>query len=93
MFRKCFILNETQGGKYIISFIIESIRWLNEIFIMELFIALGLPIVLLVGFTLLFMVDGIPSWIQNLNRNSTNIWNFGIVVMSTMTVIIYLAKK
>ena len=60
---------------------------------MELFIALGLPIVLLVGFTLLFMADGIPSWIQNLNRNSTNIWNFGIVVMSTMTVIIYLAKK
>ncbi len=60
---------------------------------MELFIALGLPIVLLVGFTLLFMVDGIPSWIQNLNRNSTNIWNFGIVVMSTMIVIIYLAKK
>ena len=60
---------------------------------MELFIALGLPIVLLVGFTLLFMADGIPCWIQNLNRNSTNIWNFGIVVMSTMTVIIYLAKK
>ena len=60
---------------------------------MELFIALGLPIVLLVGFTLLFMVDGIPSWIQNLNRNSTNIWNFGIIVMSTMIVIIYLAKK
>ena len=60
---------------------------------MELFIALGLPIVLLVGFTLLFMADGIPSWIQNLNRNSTNIWNFGIVVISTITVIIYLAKK
>ena len=60
---------------------------------MELFITLGLPIVLLVGFTLLFMADGIPSWIQNLTRNSTNIWNFGIVAMSTMTVIIYLAKK
>ena len=60
---------------------------------MELFVALGLPIVLLVGFTLLFMADGIPSWIQNLTRNSTNIWNFGIVAMSTMTVIIYLAKK
>ena len=55
--------------------------------------ALGLPIVLLVGFTLLFMADGIPSWIQNLTRNSTNIWNFGIVAISTMTVIIYLAKK
>ena len=60
---------------------------------MELFITLGLPIVLLVGFTLLFMADGIPSWIQNLTRNSTNIWNFGIVAMSTITVIIYLAKK
>ena len=60
---------------------------------MELFITLGLPIVLLVGFTLLFMADGIPSWIQNLTRNSTNIWNFGIVAISTMTVIIYLAKK
>ena len=60
---------------------------------MELFMAVGLPIVLLVGFTLLFMADGIPSWIQNLTRNSTNIWNFGIVAMSTMTVIIYLAKK
>ena len=35
--------------------------------------ALGLPIVLLVGFTLLFMADGIPSWIQNLTRNSTNL--------------------
>ena len=60
---------------------------------MELFITLGLPIVLLVGFTLLFMADGIPSWIQNLTRNSSNIWNFGIVAMSTITVIIYLAKK
>ena len=60
---------------------------------MELFIALGLPIVLLVGFTILFMADDIPSWIQNLTENSTNIWNLGIIVMSTMTVIIYLAKK
>ena len=42
---------------------------------MELFIALGLPIVLLVGFTLLFMADGIPSWIQNLNKN------FGKILM------------
>ena len=60
---------------------------------MELFIALGLPIVLLIGLTLLFMSDGIPVWIQNLNRNSSTIWNFGIVSMSTMTVIIYLAKR
>ena len=60
---------------------------------MELFIALGLPIVLLIGLTFLFMSDGILVWVQNLNRNSATIWNFGIVAMSTMTVIIYLAKR
>ena len=60
---------------------------------MELFIALGFPIVLLVGFTLLFMRDDIPSWVQQFNRNSSTIWNFGIVAMGTMTVIIYLARR
>ena len=60
---------------------------------MELFIALGLPIVLLIGLTLFFISDGIPIWIQNLNRNSSTIWNFGIVAMSTVTVIIYLVKR
>ena len=60
---------------------------------MELFIALGLPIVLLVGLTLLFMSDGIPSWVQKFNRNSSTLWNFGIVAMGTMTVIIYLARR
>ena len=54
---------------------------------MELFIALGLPTVLLIGLTLLFMTDGVPDWVQNLNRNSSTIWNFGIVSMSSMTVI------
>ena len=60
---------------------------------MELLIALGLPIVLLVGLTLLFMSDGIPSWVQQLNRNSSTIWNFGIVAMGSMTLIIYLARR
>ena len=60
---------------------------------MELFIALGLPIVLLIGLTFLFMSDGIPIWVQNLNRNSSTLWNFGIVAMSTVKVIIYLAKR
>ena len=60
---------------------------------MELFIALGLPTVLLIGMSLFFMTDGVPGWVQDLNRNSSNIWNFGIVSMSTMIVIIYLAKR
>ena len=60
---------------------------------MELFIAIGLPIVLLFGLTLLFMSDGIPIWVQQINRNNSTLWDFGIVSMSTMTVIIYLAKR
>ena len=60
---------------------------------MELFIALGFSIVLLVGLTLLFMIDGTPSWVQQFNRNSSTLWNFGIVAMGTMTVIIYLARR
>ena len=60
---------------------------------MEFFIALGFPIILLVGLTLLFMTDGVPFWVQNLNRNSSTIWNVGIVTMSTMIVIIYLARR
>tara|TARA_B100000212_G_scaffold173137_1_gene130219 strand:- start:130 stop:312 length:183 start_codon:yes stop_codon:yes gene_type:complete len=60
---------------------------------MELLITLGFPIVLLVGLTLLFMIEGIPSWVQQFNTNSSTLWNFGIVAMGTMTVIIYLARR
>jgi len=59
---------------------------------MELFFALGLPIILLVGLTFLFMSEGLPVWIQNLTSKSTTIWNFGIVLISTMIIIIYLSK-
>ena len=52
-----------------------------------------IPNSLLVGLTLLFMTDGIPSWVQQFNRNSSTLWNFGIVAMGTMTVIIYLARR
>ena len=60
---------------------------------MELFVALGIPIVLLVGLTLLFMSDGVPNWVQQFNKKNTTLWNFGIVAMSTMTIIIYLARR
>ena len=59
---------------------------------MELFIVISLPIVLLFALTLLFISDGIPSWVKQFNRNSSTIWNFGIVAMGTITVIIYLAR-
>jgi len=62
-------------------------------FLMELFITISLPIVLLFGLTLLFMLDGIPRWVKQLNRISSTVWNFVIFVIGTMTVIIYLSNK
>ena len=55
--------------------------------------ALGFPIVLLVGLTLLFMKYGIPIWDQQFFINSSTLLNLGIVAMGTMTVIIHLARK
>ena len=60
---------------------------------MELFIAIGLPIVLLFGLTLLFLSDGIPSWVQPFDRNSSTLWNFGIIAMSTIALITYLTRR
>ena len=61
---------------------------MKPLFLMELFIAISLPVVLLFGLSLLFMLDGIPRWVKQLNRNSSTVWNFGIIEMGTMTVII-----
>ena len=66
---------------------------IKSYFLMELLIALVLPIIFLFGLILLFMTDGIPIWVQELNRFSSTLWNFGIVTITTMTVIIYLAKR
>ena len=60
---------------------------------MELFIAIGLPIVLLFGLTLLFLSDGIPSWVQQFDRNSSTLWNFAIVAISTMALMTYLVRR
>ena len=60
---------------------------------MELIFALGFPIILLIGLTFFFMSEGIPAWIQNLSGKSSTLWDFGIVSMSTMTIIIYLSRR
>ena len=60
---------------------------------MVLFIAISLPIVLLFGLTPLFLSDGIPIWVQKFGRISSTLWNFGIVAMSTMALITYLARR
>jgi len=60
---------------------------------MELLIAISLQIFLLFGLTLLFMLEGIPRGVKQLNRNSSIVWDIGIFAMRTMTVKIYLSDK
>ena len=60
---------------------------------MELFFALGLPLILIVGLVFIFSSEGVPPWIQNLNSQSSTVWNFGIVSMSIITIIIYLSRR
>ena len=60
---------------------------------MELFYVLGLPILLLFGLVIIFMDGGVPNWVKNLNKNSSTVWNFGIILMSTVSAIVYFASR
>jgi len=60
---------------------------------MELFYALGLPVLLLFGLVIFFMDGGVPGWVENLNKNNSTIWNFGIILMSTVSAIVYFARR
>ena len=60
---------------------------------MELFIAIGLPMVLKFELNLLFKSHRIPSWVQQTIRINSTLWNLIIIVMTTMTGIIYQAKR
>ena len=60
---------------------------------MELFITIDLQIILLLGLTIFFISDGIPIWFQQINRNNSKLWIFGIVDINNAKEIIYLARK
>tara|TARA_Y100001978_G_C23595457_1_gene385966 strand:+ start:699 stop:926 length:228 start_codon:yes stop_codon:yes gene_type:complete len=70
----------------------SKIRGVKAFFFNGIFMVINLPIVLLFGLTLLLMLDGIPRLVKQLDINSSTVWNFSIVAMGTMTVIIYLSK-
>ena len=60
---------------------------------MELFYALVLPILLLFGIFIIFMDVGVPDFVENLNKNNSTLWNFGIILMSTVSAIVYFARR
>ena len=64
---------------------------------MELFLALGVPALLLVVGTLL-LSNGSKELRENLFRfemsgRSAQIWTFGVLFMSTVSIIVYFFKK
>ena len=60
---------------------------------MEFLLVLGIPIIIVVGLTILFINEGIPSWVENLEFNSSTIWNLGIITITSTTLIIYLSRN
>ena len=60
---------------------------------MELFIVIYLTIVLLFGLKLPFKSDRITIQVQQFDRNSSNLWNFGLDDMNTIGLITYEARE
>ena len=60
---------------------------------MELFIAIGLPIVFIIWNNSPFILDEMPSWVQQYKSNNSILWNFVIISIYSVTIIIYLAKR
>tara|TARA_B100001175_G_C19246860_1_gene512741 strand:+ start:376 stop:561 length:186 start_codon:yes stop_codon:yes gene_type:complete len=61
---------------------------------MELVLALGIPLFLLLGLTAVFMADGVPLWIQNINsKYSDKVWLLGVIILSTAGLIAALFKR
>ena len=60
---------------------------------MELIYALLFPIILLSIFTIFFSNKNIPDQIQRLINNEANIWNFGVILIGTVSIIVYLANQ
>ena len=60
---------------------------------MDLILVLGIPILIVVGLAILFVTKGIPSWVENVELNSSTIWNLGIITITSMSIVIYLYKN
>ena len=61
---------------------------------MELAIALGIPLIVVLGLTIVFVTDGVPNWVQNFNTNcSRKTWLYGVIALSTAGLIAALFRR
>ncbi len=61
---------------------------------MDLVIALGIPLVIILGLTIIFTTDGVPGWVNNINsKYSRKTWLYGVIALSSASLLIALLKK
>ncbi|KGG22408.1 hypothetical protein [Prochlorococcus marinus] len=61
---------------------------------MNLIPAFIIPI-LIIGFLFLFIAENkeLPNWMDNLSRNSSSIWTYGIITITLLAIIKYLISN
>ncbi len=57
---------------------------------MTLFLAVFIPIAIL-GFLYLFIIEnnGLPDWMERASKNSSSIWTYGIIAITSLSIIKY----
>ena len=61
---------------------------------MDLVIALGVPLLLFLGLTLVFIADGVPNWVYAINsRYSRKFWLYGVISLSTVSILIAFLRR
>ena len=61
---------------------------------MDLIIALGIPLVIILGLTIIFTTDGVPDWVYNINNKySRKTWLYGVIALSIGSLIIAMFRR
>ncbi len=61
---------------------------------MDLVIALGIPLVIILGLTIIFTTDGVPNWVYNINNKySRKTWLYGVIALSIGSLIIAMFRR
>ena len=61
---------------------------------MDLVIALGIPLFIVLGLTIIFTTDGVPGWVNNINsKYSRKTWLYGVIALSIGSLIIAMFRR
>ncbi len=61
---------------------------------MDLVIALGIPLFIILGLTIIFTTDGVPNWVYNINNKySRKTWLYGVIALSIGSLIIAMFRR